>query len=237
MKIEIWSDIACPFCYIGKAHLEKALSNFEHTAEVEVCYYSYQLDPEYHYQEGDTAFSVLTHKKQMPLEQVRQMADHIEQMAREAGLSMNIEKTLPSNTYDAHRLLHLAKSDRKEKQIMDALFKAYFTDGKLIEDKKVIGKIGVDCGLAQASVDKLLSSDEFAYEVKQDILESRSIGVSGVPFFVLNRKYAISGAQPVEVFTNALKNSFNEWKKDNPQFINLNSSDKDAACGTDGCAI
>jgi len=236
MNIEVWSDIACPFCYIGKAHLEKALSTFKYASKIEVTYKSYQLDPTYNYQHGDTTFSVLTKKKGMSLEQVKQMAAHIEQMAKKVGITMNIEKTIPANTYNAHRLTHLANKENKSKEVMEALFKAHFTNGKNIEDITVLTEVGVQAGISKALIENLLSSDEFAYDVKQDIMESQNMGVSGVPFFLFNKKYAVSGAQPVDVFENALGKSFEEWEKTNPIFINLNT-EKSNTCDNSNCEI
>ena len=130
----------------------------------------------------------------------------------------------------------MAIQERKEKAVIEALFEAHFTNGKNIEDKEELKTIGVNSGLDAARVTEVLNSDEFAYEVKQDIMESRSFGVNGVPFFVFNRKYAVSGAQPVQAFTNAIENSFQEWRKDNPKIVHLNVSDG-VACTDDGCEI
>lgn len=236
MKIEIWSDVACPFCYIGKAHLEKALASFAESKDVEVVYKSYQLDPDYHYQEGDTSYSHLTEKKGIPMEQVKQMTTRIEQMAGDAGLKMDIQSVIPANTFDAHRLIQLAARHNKEEQVVTALFKAHFADAKNIEEQTVLRKIGLQAGLSKDEVDSVFNSDELAYDVSQDIMESRNLGITGVPFFLFNRKYAVSGAQPVEVFEGALAKSFSEWRKEHPVLVSLNTRD-DAACTDEGCGI
>ena len=236
MKIEIWSDIACPFCYIGKTHFEKALADFEHKSKVEVVYKSYQLDPEYHHKEGDTSISVLVEKKGMPEGQVRQMTGHVESMASQVGLSMDIQNTIPANTLDSHRLIHFAITEKKEKETIDALFHSHFTEAKNIEDKQVLTEVAKKVGLNQERTAEVLSSDEFGYDVSQDILESRNLGIRGVPFFLINRKYAVSGAQPMDAFRNALKQTFEEWQKENEQIVSLNSAaDDGSSCSVDGC--
>ncbi len=235
MKIEIWSDIACPFCYIGKAHLEKALANFGQE-NIEVTYRSYQLDPDYHHKEGDTAKSVLAHKKGMAEAQIRQMTEQITKMGEQAGVDMNFETNLPANTFDAHRLIHLATRENRQQEMLTALFKAHFTMGKNIEDKAVLKDLAIRVGLAKESVEQLLDSDDFAYAVQQDIMAARNIGVQGVPFFVFNQKYALSGAQPVSTFEDVLEKSFREWRKDNPAFEDL-STDKAAKCEDGSCEI
>lgn len=236
MKVEIWSDIACPFCYIGKAHFDKALASFENAGEIEVDYRAYQLDPEMNFKGGQTAFSYLTKRKGMPMTQVEQLVSRIIQMAADAGLKMDFKTNIPANTLDAHRLIQLAIQERKEKAVIEELFEAHFTNGKNIEDKEVLKTIGVNIGLDAARVTEVLNSDEFAYEVKQDIMESRNLGVSGVPFFMFNGKYAVSGAQPVGSFTNAIEKSFQEWRKDNPEIVSLNVS-KGSTCSDSSCEI
>lgn len=236
MKIEIWSDIACPFCYIGKAHLEKALEKFQHKSQIEVIYRSYQLDPDYYHSENDTAFSILVNKKHMPIEQVKGMAKHIENMASKVGITMDIEKSVPANTHDAHRLIHLAEQYGKEKELMTGLFKSHFTLGENIEKREVLEAIALEHGIEQSELNKFFESDIFADKVANDILASRSVGVRGVPFFVIDRKYSISGAQPIDNFVSALEQSFLEWEQENPRLVSLNGRE-DASCGDDGCEI
>lgn len=236
MKVEIWSDIACPFCYIGKAHIEKALSSFENAEDVEVLFKSYQLDPEYHNSDGEDVFTHLSEKKRMSLEQVRQMTERVNQMATETGLVIDFEKNIPANTIDAHRLIHLAYQEACGEEVLTALFKAYFTEGKNIEKVEVLEEIGLESGIKQEKLDSFFSSEDFAYDVKQDILESRNLGIRGVPFFLFNRKYAVSGAQPVEVFEEVLEKSFGEWRKGNPALVNVGVDDA-GMCADDSCEI
>lgn len=236
MKIEIWSDIMCPFCYIGKEKFEKALSSFSEGEKIEVEYKSFQLDPNYKHKEGDTVLSYLSETKGMPVEQIEGMAQHISQSAREAGIEIDFKKNIPANTFDAHRLIYLAKEEGKEKEIVEALFKAHFTEGENIEDKEVLKALGRKAGIAEEKLDQTFSSEDFSYEVNQDIMESRNLGISGVPFFLFDRKYAVSGAQPVEAFEEAIQKSFQNWRKENPAFENLSSSEG-GVCSDGACEV
>ncbi len=236
MKVEIWSDIACPFCYIGKAHFQKALASFQNIKDVDVVYRCFQLDPDYKHKDGETVITYLTDMKGMSVEHVKQMTTHIEQMAKDAGITINFNTNIPANTLDAHRLILLATQEHKQEAIVEALFEAHFTNGKNIEEKNVLKEIGLSAGLSESQLNTVLDSDAYAYEVKQDILESRNIGVRGVPFFLFNRKYAISGAQPVDTFIAALKQSFEEWRMEQPTIVDLNAS-AGGVCNDDNCSI
>lgn len=236
MKIEVWSDIACPFCYIGKHHFETALAAFAHKEEIKVVYKSFQLTPDYYFSEGDTVYKHLSEKKGMPMEQVKQMTAHVTNTAKEAGLAIDFETNIPANTFDAHRLIQLGNKEGCGKQVVEQLFEAHFSKGKNIENKEELIAIGVDSGIEIVKIEQMLSSEDFAYEVKQDILESRNIGVQGVPFFLLMGKYAVSGAQPVEAFAEALSKSYSAWKKENNGIVNLNTTDSDS-CSEEGCSL
>jgi protein disulfide-isomerase len=236
MKVEIWSDIACPFCYIGKAHFEKALASFASKADVEVIYKSFQLDPEYQNTEKETVYTHLSTKKGMSLSQVTEMTAQVASMAAQTGLTIDFDSNIPANTKDAHRLIHLAASQNKADIVLNALFEAHFTNGEDLENIAVLKQIGSHCGLTEAQLDNLFTTETFAYDVTQDILESRNLGIRGVPFFLFNRKYAVSGAQPVEVFSGALGTSFSEWQKENPPLVSLNTTDA-GICSDGGCEI
>lgn len=238
MKIEIWSDIACPFCYIGKAHLENALNDFEFKDQIELLYYSYQLDPQMRYQEGQTAVSYLVQRKGMPEAQVRQMMAQIETMAKDAGVVINFSTNLPANTMKAHKLIHLAKESHKDQAVMNELFKAHFVEGQNIEDSDALTQIGTKQGLKAEAVQEAISTDQYRSAITSEIAEAAKIGVQGVPFFVLNRKYGISGAQPVATLKKALTQSFEEWQKDTPLIVDLGPEGaNDASCGPEGCKI
>lgn len=238
MKIEIWSDVACPFCYIGKRHLEEAKNSLPFKEEINIIWKSYQLDPMYHNTKKETIYEHLVQSKGMSVDQVKQMTDQVVDMASNAGLQFNFDSTIPANTFDAHRLIHLAAHHNLQDQAKEALLKAYFIDGKDVADKSVLQKIAEEIGLDQTEIVETLDSDKFSDDVKHDIKESKDIGVQGVPFFVLDGKYAISGAQPVTAFKDAISQAYNEWKSAQPvsKLTSLNVTDK-AICDDDGCEI
>lgn len=203
MKIEIWSDIVCPFCYIGKRHLEQALKNTGKQVEIE--WKSFQLDPTVTLE--DAGASVVEHlaaKKGMSVEQVNGMMNHVETMATNAGLDMKLRSSFVMNTFHAHRVLHFAKSLGKGSELKEAFLKAHFTDNlNLNEDENLI-QVAVSVGLNEADVQRVLSSNEFEEAVNEDAYTAQQFGARGVPFFVFNRESAVSGAQPVEVFEQIL---------------------------------
>jgi predicted DsbA family dithiol-disulfide isomerase len=216
MKVEIWSDIMCPFCYIGKRKFENALQQFAQQDQVEVVWHSYLLDPEMQQVPGKSIHEVLGEKKGWSAQQARQMNDQVTAMAREVGLVYNLDQAVPANTFSAHRLIHLAKNHGLQDQAEESLFRAYFTEGKNIQDTDTLVQLGQEIGLAEAEIRQVLAGDAFADEVQRDLYEARQIGVRGVPFFVLNQKYAVSGAQPSAVFLQALNQV---WEEEKPQVL------------------
>jgi predicted DsbA family dithiol-disulfide isomerase len=211
MKIEIWSDIMCPFCYIGKRHFESALKQFTHAENVQIEWKSFQLDPTIpKMDERVDVYQYLADKKGMSIEQSKAMHENVIQMAKNAGLDYNFDIAVVGNSKDAHRLIQFAKTKELGDQAEEALFKAYFTDGKNMADLNDLIEIGASIGLESQALKAILESDAFAYEMMQDIQEAQNIGVQGVPFFVFDRKYAVSGAQPVEAFLQTLEKSFAE---------------------------
>ena len=238
MKIEIWSDIMCPFCYIGKRHLEQAMKALTFKNEVEIEWKSYQLNPDYHNTTNESSYDYLSRAKGMSVEQAKQMTGQVEEMANNAGLSISFDKSVPANSFDAHRLLHFAKSKGLQDEAEEALFHAQLIAGKDIAKEEVLIAIGEEIGLIKSEVEQVLQSDEYAEAVRHDIYESKQIGVAGVPYFVIDRKYALSGAQPVETFTAAITQGFNEWKEtqSKSELKSLNKND-DGACGDDGCEV
>lgn len=217
MKVDIWSDVMCPFCYIGKRRFEAALANFNHKEDIEVVWHSFQLDPEMTAQPGKDVYTYLAERKGISVEQSKQMHTGVVQMAAEAGLQYNFDKAVIANSFDAHRFAHLAKTKGLGEAAEEALFKAYFTDGKDISNFDTLAQLGTEIGLDAAEVKQALQSDAFANAVDEDIYHASQIGVRGVPFFVLNDKYAVSGAQPVETFAGALNQAWTEYEKENPR--------------------
>lgn len=215
MKIEIWSDIICPFCYIGKRKFETALAQFNDKEQVQIEWKSFQLMPGLTTEPNKSLDEVLAEKKGLSLEEARQMNGHASQLAKDAGLTYHMDKVIPANTLKAHQLIHFAKKQGKQMEAEEILFKSYFTDGKNIDDLETLLTLGEEIGLEAESLKVELQENRFADEVQADIFEAQQLGVNGVPFFVFNRKYAVSGAQPSQVFLETLDKSFQEWSKEN----------------------
>ena len=210
MKIEIWSDFVCPFCYIGKRKLEQALETFPHRDEVTIQFKSYQLDPDAKYDPElsfDETFSKL---KGMPLEQVKAMNEQVRQHAEQVGLTYHFDTMKYANTFDAHRVAQYAEKNGKGDEITERFFYAHFTESKLLSDQGTLVELASEVGLNEAEVKEVLETNKFTEEVEADIEMAQNIGVQGVPFFVFNRKYAVSGAQPTETFLTALEKVWEE---------------------------
>lgn len=233
MKIEIWSDIMCPFCYIGKKHLETALATFNDTDAIDVVWKSYQLDPRIpRNPEPKNIYQYLADSKGMSYSDAQQMTAGVTQAAANAGVTLDFERAVVANSFDAHRLVHLAQPKGLANAMKEGLFRAHFTEGKDINNRDTLVAVGTSVGLAEAEITAVLDSDRFSNEVAHDIREARDIGVRGVPFFVFNRKYAVSGAQPPEVFSQTLEKSFAEWRAENPKItLTVNEG---PTCGPDG---
>lgn len=212
MKVEIWSDVVCPFCYIGKRKFEAALAQFENASEVELVWHSFLLDPDLKSDGNTSLYEYLAERKGISVEQSKQMHQQVTDMAKEVGLDYHFENAVVANSIDAHRLLQLAKQHGLGDAAKEQLFKAYFIDGKNIGSYETLQAIGENIGLDAATVADVLASNAYLAEVQADVAEAQRIGVRGVPFFVFDRKYAISGAQPAEAFLGALQTSFAEWQ-------------------------
>src|SRR5690606_3052149 len=197
MKVEIWSDIMCPFCYIGKRNHESALAQFAESNRIELVWKSFQLDPSIP-TPTDTSkntLQYLSETKGMSQAQVQSMTQGVTQTAKNAGLEYQMEKTLVTNTFDAHRVIQLTKTKGLGDMAEEKLFYAYFTEGKDIADHLVLQELGEKIGLTTTEVNEALTDENYADMVRKDIQEAAEIGVRGVPFFVYDRKYAVSGAQ------------------------------------------
>ena len=210
MKVEIWSDVMCPFCYIGKRRFELALQQFPGRDDVAVEWKSFQLDPEIVTQPGKSVNEYLAERKGWTLEYARQVNDHVTQMAHETGLEYDFDKAVVANSFDAHRLSHFAKKQGLQNAMEERLFMAYFTEGKNTADRETLAQLAVDVGLKSDDVRRMLAGSDFADDVNNDAYEAQQVGVRGVPFFVFNDKYAVSGAQPTEVFLQALQRAAQE---------------------------
>lgn len=230
MKVDIWSDVRCPFCYIGKRKFENALEKFPHKNEIEVNWHSFELDPYLETNPGVSATAHLSQAKGIPKEQAEGMEKHVATIAKEVGIDFNSKNTIVANSFNAHRLIQLAKAKGLANDAEEALFKAHFVEGKNIDDDETLIKTGVTIGLDESEVKKMLTSDAFAKEVKQDEKQAQSIGINGVPFFVLNNKYAVSGAQSPEIFLDALEQTWGEIEKEKQPLIITEGE----SCSADG---
>lgn len=205
MKIEIWSDIMCPFCYIGKRQLENALASFPEN-DFEIEWKSFQLDPTITSQPDQDVYTFLAERKGMSIEQSKEMHKGVAERAKIVGLDYNFDKAVISNSLNAHRIIQLAKTKNLGDQMEEIFFKAYFTDGEDLNNGLTLIKLGVEAGLAENEIREVLESENlFIKEVESDIKEAGEIGVQGVPFFIFDRKYAVSGAQPVEAFVKTIE--------------------------------
>ena len=218
MKVEVWSDIMCPFCYIGKRNYETAVKQFKDKDLVEIEWHSFQLDPTIPVKNEKkvNVYQYLAEAKGMSYEYSKKLHERLIQTARDAGLEYHFDKAIVANSFDAHRMIQLAKTKKLGDAAEERLFHAYFTEGRDFGDTETLVSLGRDIGLQENEIRDALKSDEYALKVEQDIQEANDIGVGGVPFFVFNRKYAISGAQPPEYFLQTLQKSFEEWTIDHP---------------------
>jgi len=213
MTVEIWSDVVCPFCYIGKRKFETALQQFAHRDQVEVVWKSYQLNPDLKTDPSKNAIQSLAESKGISLQEAKNMAKYVTDMAKSVGLTYDFEKALAVNTLNAHRFTHLAKTLGKQIEAEELLFDAYFVQGKNIDDLSVLQTLGQTLGLTPDRVAEVYNSEEFKDAVERDVYESRQIGVQGVPFFVFDNKFGVSGAQDPEVFLKTLEKAFQDRKK------------------------
>jgi len=216
MKVEIWSDIMCPFCYIGKRKFEAALEQFPGKDKITVEWKSFQLNPSLQSQPGKDVYDYLAEIKGQSREWSLAIHDQMTGTAKAAGLTYNFDKAVIANSFDAHRLIQLAKKHQLGDAAEERLFYAYFTEGKDMSNHETLLELGVEIGLDKAEITAALTSEELAAAVNKDVNEAQQLGIKGVPFFVLDRKLGVSGAQPVEAFAQALEQAFTEWKKTQP---------------------
>jgi predicted DsbA family dithiol-disulfide isomerase len=216
MKVEIWSDVMCPFCYIGKRKFEAALTQFPDKQNVELIWKSFQLAPDMKTDSSKNINQYLAIHKGIALQEAKAMNDRVTQMAAKVGLVYNFYKAIVANSFNAHRFSHFAKQNNKQDEAEEQLFKAYFTDGKNTDDFTTLIQLASEIGLDTTALKTALETNMYAEEVKADIYEALQVGVRGVPFFVFDRKYAVSGAQETQVFLQTLEKSYTEWRKEHP---------------------
>ena len=240
MRIDIWSDIACPWCYIGLTRFEQALEAFPHKDAVEVHYRTFQLDPSLPERDDRSEMQYLAETKGMPSNQVHQMLETVASHGKKAGLDFNMDDVVVANSWTAHRLLHLAKEhdhdvtdhDQKITSVLKReLLAGHFAHGLDLSDHDQLVQVAVSVGLQEDRVRQVLASDEFNAQAQADVDQARSLGVSAVPTYVLAEKYALPGAQSVETFSGALTQV---WDELNPAPLQTLGADGDA-CGVEGC--
>jgi predicted DsbA family dithiol-disulfide isomerase len=229
LSLEVWSDIACPWCYVGKRRLEAALAHFPQRAQTRLRWRSFQLDPAApRVQDSQVSYAErLGRKYGTTPAQAQQMIDRMVQTAQADGLRMDFSIIRPGNTFDAHRILHLARTKGLQNALKERLFRAYLCEGAKIGEAETLLALSVESGLDADDVQGVLSTDLYAEDVRADQDQARAFGISAVPFFLLGRRYGVSGAQPAELLAEALQKAWDEAASD--QVI------EGEVCGPDGC--
>ncbi len=234
MKVEIWSDVVCPWCYIGKRRFEAALAQFEQRDQVEVVWRSFQLDPTAPRSAEKTLDELLSKKYGMTLKQASETRQGVSEVAAKEGLDYQLDKAQSGNTFDAHRLIHLAATHALQDAMKERLMKAYFTEGLPIGNIETLVKLGSEIGLDSAEVRTVLESDAYAAAVVADEQEARSLGIRGVPFFVFDEKYGVSGAQPSDLILTVLERT---WTETHPLVLVTAEGEAGAVCNDESCAV
>jgi protein disulfide-isomerase len=213
MTVEVWSDVMCPFCYLGKRRFASALAQLPHGDDIEVIWKSFQLNPSLETDPDISVSQYLAREKGLDVRVAEQMNDRVARMSRQDGPIYNFDDVVVANTFDAHRLIHFAKDQGRQDEAAERLFSAYFTDGKNVDDRATLVELGREIGLDSDAVSEMLESGAYTDEVNADIEEARQLGINGVPFFVFDRNYVVSGAQESSVFQQALERSIAEWRE------------------------
>lgn len=236
MKIEIWSDIICPFCTIGKRHLELALEQFEHAEDVDIIWRSFELDPNSPAEVEENVAEGVAQKYGISLEQSIESQRDVARRAQAVGLTFNWEEARFGNTFNAHRLIHLAAQHGLEDAAQEAFTTAYFSGGKSIGNDAVLAELAQGIGLDENQVQEVLHSDAYADAVRADEARAQQLGIHGVPFFLIEEKWAINGAQPPKMFLGALRQVWAELHpQQDPQFITVDGVEDAPTCERTGC--
>jgi predicted DsbA family dithiol-disulfide isomerase len=234
MKVEIWSDFVCPFCYIGKRRFEEALMQFPHREQVQMVFKSFELDPNADSSARKSEIEMLAGKYGMSLEQAKGMTENVVQQAAAVGLHFTFENACVENTFHGHRLAHYAETQGKGLALTERLLKAHFTDNSPIGDYESLAALAEEVGLNRTEALAVLESGQYAEAVRADEEEASRLGVRGVPFFVFDRKFAVSGAQPAEVFLNALSKA---WEERNPVLTKIVGDENASLCEDGSCVV
>ena len=210
MKIEIWSDIACPWCYVGKRRFERALAEFPHRDGVEVVWRSFELDSSAPQRQDGRQAELLARKYGVPLDRAQAMNANMTAEAAKEGLDFHFERVQVGNTFDAHRLIHFSGGHGKRAEMVERLFRAYLTEGEAMGDRDTLMRLATEVGLDAESTRFALMSNAFAVAVRADQERARMFGISGVPFFAIDEKYGVSGAQPSAALLEVLEQAWND---------------------------
>lgn len=208
--IDVWSDVVCPFCYLGDSTLQQAIEQFPHASSVEVRYHSFQLNPGFPVGEAILADEYLAKNYRMPAAQLEASHAHLASQGKAAGLDYRFEDTIMVNTLDAHRIIHFAKAAGREHDMVMRLFKAEFTEGLNLADHEVLADLAAELGLDRSGAAEALKNGAYEADIRADIAQAQAYGISGVPFFVFDNKYGISGAQPIEAFRQTLDKAWQD---------------------------
>ena len=231
MKVDIWSDTRCPFCFIGKRNFEKALQEFSQNDKIEVNWHSFQLDPNMKTDLTKNHYEYLSDVQGFPMPQIMQMHENLIQSGKNAGIDFNFDDVKVSNSFKSQMLVQLAKEKGKATEMEELLFEAYFKSGKDIDDVEVLSEIGNKIGFSNEEIQNAVNFEQLSDLVNNDISEASNLGIRGVPFFVFNQKYAISGAQPTHLFSEVLEKSWSEFSESNSELKIIEEGD---SCDVDG---
>jgi predicted DsbA family dithiol-disulfide isomerase len=236
MKVEIWSDVVCPWCYIGKRRFESALARFSHRDDVEVVWRSFELDPSAPARRMGDSAERLAAKYGMTRQQAVESQDRLTQMAAQEGLTIHFDLSQSGNTFDAHRLLHMAAEQGVQDEVKERLFRAYFSEGEPIGDTETLVRLVEEVGLSRAEAQAVLASDRYAEDVRAEQREATQLGITGVPFFVVDRRYGVSGAQSADVLLQVLDRA---WTDTHPTLLLTPAGvgASDTTCTDETCAI
>ena len=247
MRVEIWSDVVCPWCYIGKRHFESALERFEHADEVEVVWRAFELDPAGPVERDGAYVDRLSSKYRIPVAEAEAMVERMTRVGDDAGVDIRFDRARPGNTFDAHRVIHLGLERGVQDAVKERLLAATFTEGRPTGRADTLVEVAVEAGLDEDEVRSVLAGDRFADEVRADEAQARSFGISAVPYFVIDRKYAVPGAQHPDVLLEVLRQV---WDQSHPALVAAPglaaapaaatapaTASADQACEGDACAV
>jgi predicted DsbA family dithiol-disulfide isomerase len=236
MKVDVWSDVVCPWCFVGLANLDTALAGFEHRDDVEVVLHSFQLEPDAPRRDDTPLVELLARKYGTSIEQMRANQQRLVDLGAERGIDFRFDDAIRANTFDAHRLIHLAADHGLAREMKDRLGKAYFTEGEAIGDPDVLRAEAATVGLPADEVDEVIDGARYGEAVAADVESAQRIGITGVPFFVIDGRYGVSGAQPDGVLRDALDQAWSEREPTITVVAGAGDQGGDA-CGPEGCEV